>query len=45
MSTERRMLAEWKEEIECGVAVGKLVRLGRTVTLHSTGVDSTDTGV
>ena len=43
MSTEHRLLADWKEEIARGVDSRKLVRLGRTVTLPSTGVDSTDT--
>jgi hypothetical protein len=44
MSTEHCLLADWKEEIARGVDSGQLVRLGRTVTLHSiAGVDSTDT--
>jgi hypothetical protein len=43
MSTERLLLAEWKEEIASGVAAGKLVRLGRTVTLHSRQVGDDDT--
>jgi hypothetical protein len=38
------LLAFWTQEIECGVAGGQLVRLGRLVTLHSpTVVDNTDT--
>lgn len=39
VSIERRLLAFWlafrTQEIECGIASGKLVRLGRTITLHS----------
>lgn len=36
MSTERRLRQFWTQEIECGVAAGKLDRVGRgTVTLHS----------
>lgn len=36
MSTERELLAFWKQEIESGVAARKLDRVGRLVTLHST---------
>jgi hypothetical protein len=35
MRTESLLLDRWKQEIARGVAAGRLVRLGRTVTLHS----------
>jgi hypothetical protein len=36
MSTERRFLADRRQEIETGVAAGQLIRLRRLVTLPST---------
>jgi hypothetical protein len=42
LNTERRLLADWKDEIARGVDGGQLVRFGRTVTLHSGQVGDDD---
>jgi hypothetical protein len=43
IDAEHRLRQLWTQEIECGVAAGKLVRLGRTVTLHSVAGDDEKT--